>query len=200
MIIIMDIFKKYWCERGHFNEDQFVFMNNLVVEKKPKYCLETGFCTGRSALSVLYGNNWTEKFINIDINYDYFREGRVMLKKFQERWKIFKGIESSSRVILTKDFLNYEYPNGIDWFTVDGDHTYEGCYNDIEKVIPHMNQGGIIIIDDYKSGPPNGCSLPAVTKACDDIYIKYEKILNRRSWNKNGKGFCIFTIDISKQQ
>ena len=199
MIIIMDILKKYWCERGHFNKDQFVFMNRLVMQKKPKYCLETGFCTGRSALCVLYGNSDIKKFINIDINYDYFREGRIMLKKFQERWKIFKGIESRSQSILTDEFFKYEYPNGIDWFTVDGDHTYKGCYNDIEKALPYMNEGGIIIVDDYMSGPPNGCKIPEVTRACDDINRKYGDKLDMESWNKKGKGFCIFTIGISKQ-
>ena len=44
---------------------------------------------------------------------------------------------------------------GVDWFTVD-DYSYRGCVNDIEKAMPYMNEGGIIIIDDYMSGPPNG--------------------------------------------
>ena len=117
-----------------------------------------------------------------------------MLKKFKERWKEFKAIESSSLLILTDNFFKKEFPEGIDWFTVDGDHTYKGCCNDIEKAMPYMNEGGIIIIDDYNSGPPNGCSIPEVTKACDDMYLKYKEKLERDIWNEKGKGFCIFKI------
>ena len=54
-----------------------------------------------------------------------------------------------------------------------------------------MNKNGIIIIDDYKSGPPNGCSIPEVTKACDDFY-KIHPELEKIEWNNKGKGFCVF--------
>ena len=185
---------EYWCKRGHFNEDQYKYVRELIKKENPKYCLETGFCTGRSALSVLHENTGIEKFINIDINYNYFPEGMDMLKKFKEKWKKFKAIESSSLLILNNDFFKKEYPNGLDWFTVDGDHSYVGCVNDIEKALPYMNKGGVIIIDDYMSGPPNGCRIPEVTRACDDIYKKYGSKLERTIWNKEGKGFCIFKI------
>ena len=185
---------EYWCKRGHFNEDQYNYVRELVKKENPKYCLETGFCTGRSALSVLYENENIEKFVNVDINYNYLSEGMGMLKKFVEKWKNFKAIQSSSSVVLNDNFFKEEFPNGLDWFTVDGDHSYAGCVNDIEKAIPYMNEGGIIIIDDYMSGPPNGCRIPEVTRACDDMYKKYETKLERRVWNNKGKGFCIFKI------
>ena len=123
-----------------------------------------------------------------------------MLKKFQETWDGFKAIESSSEVILTENFFKKEFPEGIDWFTVDGDHTYRGCYNDIEKALPYMNEGGIIIIDDYMSGPPNGCKIPEVSRACDDIYTTYGDKLEMKSWNEKGKGFCIFKIHSNARQ
>ena len=62
-----------------------------------------------------------------------------MLKKFVEKWKNFKAIQSSSSVVLNDNFFKEEFPNGLDWFTVDGDHSYAGCVNDIEKAIPYMN-------------------------------------------------------------
>ena len=54
---------------------------------------------------VLHENTGIEKFVNIDINYNYFPEGMDMLKKFKEKWKKFKAIESSSLLILNNDFL-----------------------------------------------------------------------------------------------
>tara|TARA_R110000824_G_scaffold206523_3_gene391677 strand:+ start:14923 stop:15522 length:600 start_codon:yes stop_codon:yes gene_type:complete len=187
-------FHKLWCKEGHFNNDQCLVIENLVKEHQPKYCLETGFCTGRSALSVLNSSDKIEKFITIDVNFDYRSEGRKYKELFKEEYAHFKAIEEASRKIFNKEFFQKEYPNGIDWFTVDGDHSQKGCYNDIHEVLPYMNEGSIIIIDDYKSGPPNGCSIPSVTKACEAIFEKYEDIIERTEWNEKGKGFCIFKI------
>ena len=61
-------------------------------------------------------------------------------------------------------------------------------------MIPYMNKNGIIIVDDYKSGEPNGFHIPCVTRACDDIAVEYKDTLVKSEWNKLGKGFCIFTV------
>ena len=53
----------------------------------------------------------------------------------------------------------------------------------------------MILIDDYESGPPEGCNIPEVTKACDDFYEVKKKNLSREKWNKDGKGFCVFTVN-----
>jgi hypothetical protein len=63
---------------------------------------------------------------------------------------------------------------------------------DILSVLPHINEGGIILIDDYKSGPPNGCSINGVDQACEFISSSQPSLL-RQEWNRKGKGFCIFT-------
>ncbi len=42
-----------------------------------------------------------------------------------------------------------KYPDTtFDLITVDGDHTEEGAYNDLENVIPHLAPGGVIVFDD----------------------------------------------------
>ena len=63
---------KFWPEEGHLNLDQYNFVKDLLADKKIEYALETGFATGRSALSIL--NNCTDlkKMISIDINFNYF--------------------------------------------------------------------------------------------------------------------------------
>lgn len=49
----------------------------------------------------------------------------------------------------------------IDLLFIDGDHTYDGVINDIEKYIPLVSSGGIIMFDNYGSkGWPE--VLPAV--------------------------------------
>ena len=130
--------------------------------------------------------------ISIDINFDYIKpEGRQYRELLTKNFSQFSTIEKSSKNVLNKEFMEVEFPNGIDWFTVDGDHSYEGCLNDLELVYKYMNKGGIIIIDDYKSGPPNGCKIVSVTKACDDFHIKHPEFI-KEEWNNKGKGFCIF--------
>jgi len=184
----------FWCEKGHFNLDQGILIQDLIEKYNPTYALETGFCTGRSTSVVLTKATNLKKMISIDINFDYMKpEGRIYRKKLEDGFPVFSTIENSSKIILNDNFLKKEYPNGIDWVTVDGDHSYEGCLFDLKAVINHMNKNGIIVVDDYKSGPPNGCRIDAVTNACDDFYAQNRQ-LHKGEWNNKGKGFCIFRI------
>ena len=182
----------FWCEKGHFNLDQANFFKEMVEKYNPEYILETGFCTGRSTSVVLTNTNKLKKMISVDINFDYIKpEGRKYQKILENNFSNFSTIETSSRELLNEHFLKEEFPYGIDWFTVDGDHSYGGCLFDLTSVVNHINKNGIMIVDDYKSGPPNGCSIPEVTKACDDFYKK-NQYLEKTEWNCRGKGFCIF--------
>jgi len=47
---------------------------------------------------------------------------------------------------LRKNQLEKDFPKGIDWFTVDGDPTYEGCLCELVSVLPYMRPQGIIYI------------------------------------------------------
>lgn len=184
----------FWCSEGHFNIDQFNFMTELVVKQNPQYVLETGFCTGRSTYAVLGSAKNLKKMVSIDIDFDYMKPyGRQMRELLEKNFPLLHTIENSSKTILNKKFMNENFKNGIDWFTVDGDHTYAGCLYDIKTVFPYMNKGGVIIIDDYKSGPPNGCHIPDVNKACDEFSRTHPKLV-KKEWCNNGKGFCIFIV------
>ena len=182
----------FWCEKGHFNLDQAAFIKEMVEKHNPEYVLETGFCTGRSASAVLTNATKLKKMVSVDIDLDYKKpDGRIYQKKLQDAFPSFSTIETSSRELFNETFFKEEFPHGIDWFTVDGDHSYDGCLFDLTSVVDHMNKNGIIVIDDYKSGPPNGCVFKRVTKACDDFHEK-NKYLEKAEWNCKGKGFCIF--------
>ena len=52
-----------------------------------------------------------------------------------------------------------------------------------------MSKSSIILIDDYESGPPNGCVLEGVNQAVND-FCKLHQI-NFKKWHKHGKGFAI---------
>ncbi len=181
----------YWCARGHFNLNQKNFLQELARQVKPKYALETGFCTGRSASSLLEAVPDLELFISVDIDLDYLKpEGRIFADLIQKNFDQFKVIEGNSRTILTKEFFEECFPNGLDWVTVDGDHSYEGCYQDLEQVSPYVNSAGVVIIDDYRSGPPDGINLVQVTNAVDCFCSNHPEFTKER-WNVRGKGFAI---------
>lgn len=182
----------FWCDKGHFNLDQANFVKLLINKHTPENVLETGFATGRSASVILANAPTLKKMISIDINFNYMKPNGMIYKKLlEDNFPNFRAIEKNSRYILNDTFLKQEFPNGIDWFTVDGDHSYRGCLHDLTSVVGHMNKNSIILVDDYKSGPPNGVHLPEVTKACDDFHIKHS-YLEKEEWYCKGKGFCIF--------
>jgi predicted O-methyltransferase YrrM len=180
---------EFWPENGHFNLNQYYYVKSLVEGRKIEYALETGFHTGRSALSIL--NNCEDLKTMVSIDIIFVEERRKLL---EEKFANFRSIESDSKLVLTEDFFLTTYPEGINYCLVDGDHSYNGCLSDLELVLPHMKDGGLILIDDYESGPPDGCPIPEVTAACDDFYKENSEKLSREKWHKEGKGFCIFTV------
>lgn len=186
--------EQLWAPVGHFNTNQAEFVKQLIYVVQPRYALEVGFCTGRSAAVVLTASDDLRTFISVDIDLDYMKpEGRIYASLLTERFPCFQVLEANSRVLLTKDFFNAHFGNNkIDWVTIDGDHSYEGCYSDIENVAQYLSDDGLILIDDYKSGPPHGVSLPTVTQAVDDFCLRNAHFY-KIEWNRLGKGFAILT-------
>jgi predicted O-methyltransferase YrrM len=180
---------KLWFHKGHLNEDQRDFLINILKEIKPKFCIETGFASGRSAITTLNAAE-PELLISIDINLDYISGARLHSEKIKENFNNFKLIEGSSSKILTDDFFNDNFPHGIEFAFIDGDHSYAGAYSDIERVYAKINNGGIMIVDDYMSGPPNGARILSVNNAVNDFAEKNNIKIER--WESKGKGFAIF--------
>jgi len=181
-----------WCRRGHLNHDQADKYAEICGNVQPRSVLETGFCTGRSAACVLYHSPGVVRMVSIDINLDYQApHGRRMASLLRERFPRWEVIENSSRVVFTPEFFQREFPEGIDLATIDGDHTYEGCLFDLEAVAPHLNPAGVMMVDDYRSGPPNGTRIDSVTRSVNDFLAKHAGVFVGERWHKRGKGFCI---------
>ncbi len=191
--------KNLWGRSGHLSEDQFHFVYDLVQHLKPTYALETGFCTGRSSYAVLEAGKATlKKMLSVDVDLDYAGAGTPCGREYKDilerhyKDNNFEVMEACSHDLFDSSFFALNFPEGIDFMMVDGDHTYDGCLQDISLVLPHVNTGGIIVVDDYKSGPPDGCTIESVNKACDFI-ISTRASLAKQEWSCKGKGFCIFT-------
>ena len=59
-------------------------------------------------------------------------------------------------------------PEMLDWIYIDGDHSFEGCYSDLENALKVVKPGGLIIGDDYY-WPNSKWGKKGVTQAVDKI-------------------------------
>ena len=198
-------FKKYWRKTSLKSQIDGNFLLNHIKQAKPKNFLEIGVfhgVTSRNVCEMLYllhGNGF--KFTGIDlfshelaskdeyipktkfsnplktIYYNYIirldpyshQSVLKLLKKFEKNINIIKG---NSNMILK------EIPSKFDYVFLDGGHKYETVKNDLKNLIQVINNGGIILCDDY-----NLSYAPGVKKAIDDYVLEKNfnlKILNSR--------------------
>lgn len=155
---------------------------NLCQEVKPKTALEIGFGTGRSTVSVLYCGT-LEKMISVDKDLSWTGKYKdEILTEIKASFPQFQLLEDDSKNVLSKQFFEQEYKNGIDFVFIDGDHGFEGCFNDIEKTYPHLSSRGVMLVDDYTA-------LDGVRKAVDKFGAKFTL------WQQSKKSFAVFRKD-----
>ena len=198
-------FKKYWRKTSLKKEIDGNYFLNHIKQIKPKNFLEIGVfhgVTSRNVCEMLYllhGNGF--KFTGIDlfshdvvpkdeyvpktkfsnplktIYYNYIirldpyshQSVLKLLKKFEKNINIIKG--NSNKILK-------EIPSIFDYVFLDGGHKYETVKNDLKNLTQVINNGGIILCDDY-----NLSYAPGVKKAIDDYVLEKNfnlKILNSR--------------------
>lgn len=79
--------------------------------------------------------------------------------------------------------------SAVDWVYVDADHTYEGCYRDMEAWWPKIRPGGVMFGDDYclgywwKDGVIKAVNRFAYEQGVPlEIYGDQWRIVKPRSW------------------
>ena len=205
LVFIEMRFKKYWRKTSLKKEIDGNYLLNHIKQAKPKNFLEIGVfhgVTSRNVCEMLYllhGNGF--KFTVIDlfshgvgskddyipktkfsnplktIYYNYIirldpyshQSVLKLLKKFEKNINIIKG--NSNKILK-------EIPIIFDYVFLDGGHKYETIKNDLKNLTQVINNGGIILCDDY-----NLSYAPGVKKAIDDYVLEKNfnlKILNSR--------------------
>ena len=205
LVFIKMKFKKYWRKTSLKKEIDGNYLLNHIKQAKPKNFLEIGVfhgVTSRNVCEMLYllhGNDF--KFTGIDlfshelvskddyipktkfsnplktIYYNYIirldpyshQSVLKLLKKFEKNINIIKG--NSNKILK-------EIPIIFDYVFLDGGHKYETIKNDLKNLTQVINNGGIILCDDY-----NLSYAPGVKKAIDDYVLEENfnlKILNSR--------------------
>ena len=86
--------------------------------------------------------------------------------------------------------MTEEFPEGIDWFTVDGDPTYPGCLYELVSGLQHMKKGGIIYIVADRTKRKN----VDIKDACDFFEVIYGTRLTKIIDDVFGKEICYFVV------
>jgi predicted O-methyltransferase YrrM len=175
---------KNWVQ-GHFDFDQRDYFIELLTQHKPKYCLETGFCSGTSSVTICASSK-PEKMISIGLAQNNMEVANELKDTYN-----FRLIEGDSTKVLIDKFFETEYENGIDFYHVDGGHTYEVAKHDLVSAYNYMNDNSIIIVDDYHS---NVCNLPEVAKAVDE-FAKENNLEVEQIRTNSGKGMAKIVIN-----
>lgn len=181
---IKEEISKNWKD-VHFSIEQRDFVIKLLRKVRPQYCLETGFCAGASSSTILAAA-LPKKLISVSLEHT----NQEISDKLEEQYS-FTLIEGNSLNILIPEFFESNYPEGIDFFHVDGGHKKNIVCSDLESAFPFMNKGSVILVDDYFS---KQCPMPFVDEAVDEFVKKYSLLLKKISM-KDRKGMAMITIE-----
>lgn len=186
---ILSAIDELWWPKGHFSKEQRNFFVDLLSKKRPARTLEIGFAGGRSCATTILSAQ-PEKIVSVDANLDY-AGGREMSEKLTGRFPQLKVVEGRSQDVLCKEFFVQEFEGkGIDFAFVDGCHLYSSAKKDCESCWAALNPGGVMVVDDFESGPPGGWNFPTVNKAVCDFAKSMG--LTFQVWKNGGKGMAIF--------
>ncbi|MGG1518925.1 class I SAM-dependent methyltransferase [Paenibacillus oryzisoli] len=152
----VDAFYREGLKGFGYNWVNFDVINVLYAAAKlikPTNYLEIGVRRGRSLCTVVRGNPdvnlfafdmWVENYAGMEnpgpeyVNHE--------LQKLGHRGHV-QFINGNSQETIPQFFK--ENPElKFDLITVDGDHSEEGAFEDLQNVIPRLNIGGVIVFDD----------------------------------------------------
>jgi len=180
---ILDYFASF---DGHLSENQAEFIIERLQNYKTDNVLEIGFAGGRHTYTILSSFN-PDNMVSLDINFDYLN-GRHKIQDIKQEFGGCKFIEENSVLHINPDFFKEHFPNGVDYVLVDGGHTYNDAMNDMKNCFPFINDGGIMIVDDYESKVcPIGSVDSAVRDFSEQSGVDFEKVSL-----EDGKGMAIF--------
>ena len=177
----------FWTEEiGHLSEGQGQFIIEKLKKFKTDYVLEIGFAGGRHTYAILESFK-PEQMVTVDVDFDY-QNGRHKIEEIKKEFDTCTFIEDNSASCLNPEFFNKYFPNGVDYVLVDGGHQYNDAMRDMMNCFSFVNEGGIMIVDDYES---KVCPLKSVDMAVRDFSEQSGNTFEAISL-EDGKGMAVF--------
>ena len=117
-----------------------------------------------------------------DQAYGNYRSNAVAAENFK---RFRPGVDATFFTCDTRQGLPEEVTQQqFDLINVDGDHSYEGAYGDLQRVWPLLAPGGLIIVDDT--------GMVDVKRAVEQFRDEHTAELEGFQWHLNERGFAIF--------
>lgn len=95
-----------------------------------------------------------------------------VVRKFKDMNNVFIHRMTSN------EWFDQREDDSLDWIYVDGDHSYEGCLQDLQNSLRVVKSGGLILGDDYK-WPFQKHGKWGVTGAVDEFVRKNKLTLTK---------------------
>lgn len=140
---------------GHIGwfQDRMDTMKKLLTTYKPKNILEIGFNFGHSCkymIDILGKENIDNLYLCDICSHHYVLKNLKILKENNEGLNI-KFIEGDSTVTIPNLINDIKF----DFINIDGEHSGNGPKVDMVNAMNRINIGGIIYLDDVRSGYPD---------------------------------------------
>ncbi|GAX81192.1 hypothetical protein CEUSTIGMA_g8625.t1 [Chlamydomonas eustigma] len=148
--------KSGWNTKGNIGEVPAEVARYSAVASSPnvKTICEIGFNAGHSSIVLLTANPLAKLYSFDLFSFPFSARCRWLLQKlFPNRFHYIMG-SSFDTLPWFKDKHGAQVV--CDVFSIDGDHSYEGCMTDMVNAFKLMNVGGIIVADDISRKFP-GC-------------------------------------------
>lgn len=166
------------CQEGNiswFPERQKTLIE-LIFKYKPQSIIQIGFNMGHSALlicdaitSMKNSGEYSNKPVTINV-FDLCEHEctvpnfEILAKEVKKNEIYLNLIPGSSLETVPRFMLSNELT--FDFIEIDGCHTFDCLVQDVQNVLPRLNPGGAVYIDDYKSSNVN---IPDVDNGVDSL-------------------------------
>ena len=141
-----------------FGEDHI----NNTNEKEPSYIKKQKFS---NPLKNIYYNYLKRENLNSKESVSHF------LKKFKKNVKLVKG--DSNDILEKIDVKN------VDFAFIDGGHSFETVWNDLNQISKKIKKGGVILCDDYQDATYITGVKKALDKLVEEKKLKLDVIRGR---------------------
>lgn len=142
------------------NPQKQEFIERLKEYPNIKSIAEIGLNGGHSAETFFQNCSKIEKFVSFDLNQHDYTKAAVNF--FKRRYKDkFSFVEGDSAQTVAK-YAVQNPKTKFDLIYIDGNHSYQGCLNDIQNCAALANSKTILWIDDY-----HGDTIQRAVKDCE---------------------------------
>jgi len=129
-------------------EDELLWLiNEHLLTLKPGRILEIGVASGGTTLILC--NVFPEaRVFGMDLT-------DALIPESLRKHPAFTMVIGNSTDPATRDMLISQCDE-FDFILVDGDHSEQGVFKDIELYLPHLRLGGLVVFHDVRLDPPKG--------------------------------------------